>query len=118
MPFQAGKGFHITGGSTSDYAGLFLGSAGDINGDGYEDALLGQPLSSRNNRASSGALAILYGRSAAAFSDIDLANPLFPAGTWIYGGAVNSNFGWTTSMPAVERLAVQPTYSLAIRPSI
>ena len=66
-------GFRIDGAATTDRSGRSVASAGDINGDGYADILIGADTASNNGRASSGSSYVIFGK-AAGFGTIDLAN--------------------------------------------
>src|SRR5262249_419213 len=53
------NGFRMAGGSKHDYAGWSV-SAGDVNGDGYDDAIIGAPGSYPNGRRS-GTTYVVFG---------------------------------------------------------
>jgi Ca2+-binding RTX toxin-like protein len=66
-------GFRIDGAAADDYAGYSVSSAGDFNGDGYDDLIIGAPHADPNGGANSGSAYVIFGK-ASGFSDIDLAN--------------------------------------------
>jgi VCBS repeat-containing protein len=65
-------GFKITGERSGDYAGLDVSSAGDVNGDGYADLIVGA-YNNDGNGTDSGAAYIVFGK-ASAISAINLDN--------------------------------------------
>lgn len=70
------EGFTLTGEDTYDYAGWALSSAGDINGDGFEDFIVGAYYADRNQTgatADTGAAYVVFG-AASGLSDIDLTS--------------------------------------------
>ncbi|MFN2389726.1 MAG: VCBS repeat-containing protein [Actinomycetota bacterium] len=70
-----GEGFRITGSRPADYA-CSAAPAGDVNGDGLDDLLVGAPYADNNNRRASGAVYVVFG--SASPEDVDLAD--FDAG--------------------------------------
>ena len=64
-----GDGFRIDGAAAGDNTGYSVSSAGDFNGDGYDDLIIGAPYA--NDRA--GSAYVIFGK-APGFGDIDLAN--------------------------------------------
>ncbi len=67
-------GFRIRGAAADDQSGTSVASAGDVNGDGYADLIIGAPYADNNGRGSSGSAYVILGH-AGGFADIDLANP-------------------------------------------
>ncbi|MBM1228848.1 FG-GAP repeat protein, partial [Ponticoccus sp. SC6-38] len=63
-------GFMITGAALNDEAGYSVGSAGDFNGDGIDDVIVG----ALNANGGTGAAYVIYGRAEATRGPIDLAN--------------------------------------------
>lgn len=54
-------GFSISGIAVEGYAGNVVGAAGDVNGDGYDDALVATWKSDRGAADESGAVYVIYG---------------------------------------------------------
>ncbi|MFN7719572.1 MAG: beta strand repeat-containing protein, partial [Sphingomonadaceae bacterium] len=55
------KGFIIRGGTAYDFAGFSLASAGDVNGDGVTDLLIGANGVNRGSNDNAGAAYVIYG---------------------------------------------------------
>jgi hypothetical protein len=55
------KGFKIYGSASEDHLGGSISSAGDLNGDGVSDLVLGTPYSSPNGKSQSGSVYVIYG---------------------------------------------------------
>jgi Ca2+-binding RTX toxin-like protein len=66
-------GFRITGAAAGDQAGYSVSSAGDFNGDGFADIIIGAPYADPDGRTNSGSAYVIFGK-ASGFGDIDLAN--------------------------------------------
>ena len=66
----AADGFKIIGDAAYDNAGVSVSSAGDFNGDGFDDIIVGAPLNAASG-THSGAVYLIYGH-AGGFTDIDL----------------------------------------------
>jgi Ca2+-binding RTX toxin-like protein len=64
-------GFRIIGAAVDDYTGLSVSSAGDVNGDGFDDLIVGAPLNDASGRLNAGAAWVIYGK-AGGISGIDL----------------------------------------------
>ena len=55
-------GFVISGGAADENAGLSVSGAGDLNGDGFADLVIGAPVASPNGTWS-GASYVVYGKT-------------------------------------------------------
>ena len=86
-------GVAVNGVSADSQVGHVAGAAGDVNGDGYGDALLTAPGASRAGAAESGAVYVLFGRAAfpasLTVSQISGAN-----GFRLEGAAAGDHAGW------------------------
>lgn len=67
------QGFRIDGAAAGDQAGTSVAGAGDVNGDGRDDVLVGSPGAANNGRASSGSAHVVFG--SATPGRVDLASP-------------------------------------------
>jgi hypothetical protein len=68
-----GRGFRILGASPDIRAGAAVSGAGDVNGDGRQDVVVGIPLADDNDRRDSGSAYVVFGK--ASTTPIDLARP-------------------------------------------
>ena len=66
------NGFTLTGIDKGDYSGVSVSSAGDVNGDGYDDLIIGANRADQNG-ASSGETYVVYGGASAPGTDGVLA---------------------------------------------
>ncbi len=67
------KGFTINGQAANDWAGITVSGAGDVNGDGLADMLVGAILSDPTaSKSDAGRSYVVFGRTTTA--DVDLAN--------------------------------------------
>ena len=69
--FSSDRGFTIFGNASSDQLGWSVASAGDVNGDGYDDVIIGARDADPGGRTNAGEAYIIYGN--ATLSDIDLS---------------------------------------------
>jgi hypothetical protein len=78
--FTSGSaGFWIYGATNVDRCGFSVGTAGDVNGDGASDVIVGAYGADPYNRLSAGTSYVIFGHSAASFPTIDLYS--FSAGS-------------------------------------
>ncbi|MCX6410331.1 MAG: FG-GAP-like repeat-containing protein [Actinobacteria bacterium] len=79
------SGFRIDGAADSDYSGGSVASAGDVNGDGRADVIVGAPSADPSLRDDAGSSYVIYGTASP--SDVDLSLPLGSNGFRIDGAA-------------------------------
>ena len=88
-------GFRIDGGASGDAAGVSVAGAGDLNGDGRADVVVGAPGADNNGRGDSGSAYVVFGSAAPA--DLDLA-ALGSRGFRIDGAAADDRAGTSVSV--------------------
>jgi Ca2+-binding RTX toxin-like protein len=76
------NGFRIDGLQSPDYAGFSVSSAGDLNGDGLGDLIIGAPNAGSKYE---GAAYVLYGRSTGFGAAVDVSKLGVQEGFWIFG---------------------------------
>ncbi|HJZ34030.1 MAG TPA: hypothetical protein VKF35_23130 [Hyphomicrobiaceae bacterium] len=89
-----GDGFRIDGAAVGDQAGYSVASAGDFNGDGFGDLIIGAPGADPDGNTDAGSAYVIFGK-ASGFDDIDLSN-LSPADGFRIDGpsGVQGNLGF------------------------
>ena len=87
-------GFRVIGDEDGAQLGGAVAAAGDVNGDGRPDIVMGAPGRNANGN-NSGAAYVIYGQAAP--TSIDLQNALGGAGFRILGQAANDEAGGTVS---------------------
>jgi len=88
------RGFRIDGAAADDGAGFSVAGAGDVNGDGHADVLVGVPGADNEGRADSGSAYVVFGKADPA--SIDLAR-LGARGFRIDGAAPNDRAGFSVA---------------------
>jgi VCBS repeat-containing protein len=89
-------GFRLDGAAGNDRAGNSVSSAGDVNGDGYDDLIVGAPLSDVDG-VDSGASYVVFGKAGGWASTIDLSTLDGTNGFRLDGAAVFDQSGWSVS---------------------
>jgi hypothetical protein len=90
------NGFKINGEAENDAAGLSVSAAGDVNGDGFDDILIGAPGGDPNG-TQSGATYLVFGKSGGFSADLNLSTLNGATGFQISGEAEDDNSGATVS---------------------
>ena len=90
------QGFKITAEATGDWMGTSVAKAGDINGDGIGDIILGAPNAAANSNAKAGKAYVIFGKSSG-FSDISLSSFTYSQGFTINGAAASDNTGFAVN---------------------
>jgi len=67
------NGFKINGVATDDFAGFSVSAAGDVNGDGRPDFLIGADGADPGGRTTAGAVYVVFGRATAFPASFDLS---------------------------------------------
>ena len=67
------NGFRVDGEATYDGAGVSVSNAGDVNGDGFDDVLVGAPLADPNGRYS-GSSYVVFGKATGFDATLDLSS--------------------------------------------
>ena len=93
---DGGNGFILNGIDASDYSGRAVSSAGDVNGDGYDDLIIGAYRADPNGD-SSGETYIVYGAAAATALMLDLSTLDGGNGFAIAGSALGDRSGTSVS---------------------
>ena len=93
---SASDGFTITGEGFGDELGGSVASAGDINGDGFDDVIVAAKWADGNLSFSDGKSYVLFGK-AGGFSDIDVSSLTLNDGFAIVGAESNDRSGSSVS---------------------
>jgi Ca2+-binding RTX toxin-like protein len=88
-------GFKVAGAALNDQTGWSVGAAGDINGDGIDDLVVGGRWVDANG-ANSGAAYVVYGKDGGGFSPVVQVSGLTAATGFVLKGAAAGDYaGWT-----------------------
>ncbi|WGM38577.1 hypothetical protein [Caulobacter sp. NIBR1757] len=85
-------GFQINGEATTDLSGVSVASAGDVNGDGIGDLIIGAMVADPNG-ASSGASYVVFGRTTGFAATLELSGLNGTTGFQINGEVANDQSG-------------------------
>ena len=91
------NGFSINGIVAGDNSGRSVSSAGDINGDGIDDLIIGAPSADRNNGNDSGQSYVVFGSRSGFSTSLNLSTLNGSNGFSITGIAEGDNSGWSVS---------------------
>jgi uncharacterized protein YaiE (UPF0345 family) len=84
-------GFRIDG--AAGEAGFSVGGAGDVNGDGRADVIVGAPFAGNNGRGGSGSAYVLFGKASTGTVDLAALNAAGSDGFRIDGAVTNDQAG-------------------------
>ena len=86
------NGFRIAGASSYDYSGMAVASAGDVNGDGIDDLIIGAPFANRPG-TDSGAAYVVFGSNAGFAATVELSGLDGTNGFELTGAAAQDRTG-------------------------
>jgi Ca2+-binding RTX toxin-like protein len=89
-------GFIIEGDVAYNWAGFSVSSAGDINGDGFDDLIVGAP-NGDNGGSEAGEAYVIFGKAGATRANIDLTSLAESDGFIIQGNVASDSAGWSVS---------------------
>ena len=69
----ARNGFRLDGIDAYDYSGVSVAGAGDVNGDGIDDLIIGAPDADPGGRYAAGESYVVFGSAAGFAASLDLA---------------------------------------------
>jgi len=94
LSFAGFSGFRVDGAAAGDQSGWSVASAGDVNGDGLADVIVGAPYADPSSRADAGSSYVIYGKASP--SDVDLSS-LGSSGFRADGGAAGDLSGYSVA---------------------
>ncbi len=93
----AAQGFAITGVNAFDYSGASVRAAGDVNGDGLADFLIGAPWGEAAQGTNAGESYLVFGRAGGFGAGLDLTTLNGTTGVTFRGGAAGDGLGFAVS---------------------
>ena len=69
------NGFKLSGAAAYDHSGLSVASAGDVNGDGFADLIVGASRCRPERQQLSGASYVVFGKASGFAANLDLSTP-------------------------------------------
>ncbi|MEO1198110.1 MAG: hypothetical protein AAFX39_02570, partial [Pseudomonadota bacterium] len=94
---DGGNGFRINGETAGSASGYSVSSAGDVNGDGFDDVLIGAPAAEANGNTLAGASYVVFGQSGGFADALDLSSLGGSNGFRINGETADDESGTSVS---------------------
>ena len=91
------NGFAILGADASDRSGYSVAAAGDVNGDGIDDLIIGAPQGDPGGRANAGEAFVVFGRAGGFNATLDLGSLSGANGFTISGVDAGDHAGWSVA---------------------
>jgi FG-GAP repeat/RTX calcium-binding nonapeptide repeat (4 copies) len=93
---NSSNGFQINGEATSDYSGRSVASAGDVNGDGFDDLIIGANRADPNGDGS-GASYVVFSKASGFAADLNLSSLNGSNGFQINGEGADDKSGYSVA---------------------
>jgi Ca2+-binding RTX toxin-like protein len=91
------NGFRLDGENAGDESGISVSDAGDVNGDGFDDMIIGAPNAYPNGEESTGCSYVVFGKESGFAATFDLASLDGSNGFRILGEFDGGDFGKSVS---------------------
>ena len=92
LPFRASDGFAVSAVGFGDLLGLGIASAGDINGDGFDDFVVSAPSRQSPAEGNGGKTYVVFGK-AGGLSSFSVGSLTLPDGFFIQGDLASDQAG-------------------------
>ncbi len=94
---NGGNGFRVDGVANTDYSGQAVASAGDVNGDGFADLLIGAGDADPNGQIAAGSTYVVFGKASGFASSVALSTLNGGNGFRLDGVAIDDHGGFSVS---------------------
>ena len=91
------NGFVLNGIDAGDYSGYSVASAGDVNGDGFDDLIIGGYYASPGGRTEAGESYVVFGKASGFAANVNLGALSGTTGFVINGINANDHSGWSVA---------------------